>query len=52
MLREEMGDIWIYSCGNWVGVMLFRCPEYCEDRDVLKPTEHQEREKRYKSVYH
>ena len=50
MLVEEMRDLWICSCGNWVGRMLSWCPECCEDRYVLKPKEEQEQEKSHKSL--
>jgi len=52
MLKEKIGDLWICSCGNWVGRLFTWCPECCDDRDVPKPMEDQEREKPPKSVDH
>lgn len=49
MLIEEMRDLWICSCGNWVGRMLSWCPECCEDRYVHKE-ENQEQEESHKSL--
>jgi hypothetical protein len=44
MLREEMRDLWICSCGNWVARQLSWCPECCEDRDVHGTEEQTDRE--------
>jgi hypothetical protein len=39
MLVEEMKDLWICSCGNWVARGLTWCPECCEDRDFQNPAD-------------
>jgi hypothetical protein len=39
MLVEEMRDLWICSCGNWVASQLSWCPECCEDRNIQKAEE-------------
>lgn len=44
MLAEQLGDLWICSCGNWVGRMLSWCPECCEDRNVQKPVQEEAEE--------
>ncbi len=49
MLVEEMRDLWICSCGNWVGKTFTWCPECCEDRDVLKPKEDQEQQEPHRT---
>ena len=52
MLMEKVGDLWICSCGNWVGRLFTWCPECCEERDVPKPMEDQEWEKPPKFLEH
>ncbi len=44
MLVNEAGDLWICSCGNWVGRLFTWCPECSEDREEQKPTEVEVRE--------
>jgi hypothetical protein len=44
MLIKEAGDLWICSCGNWVGRLFTWCPECSEDREEQKPTELEVRE--------
>ncbi|MGD8227680.1 MAG: hypothetical protein PVH82_09485 [Desulfobacteraceae bacterium] len=39
MLVYEAGDLWICSCGNWVGRLFTWCPECAEDREAQKPAE-------------
>jgi len=44
MLVKEAGDLWICSCGNWVGGPFTWCPKCSEDRDVKKQNEGEARE--------
>jgi hypothetical protein len=39
MLVNEAGNLWICSCGNWVGRLFTWCPECSEDREVKKQSE-------------
>ncbi len=33
MLVEEIRDLWICSCGSWVGQAFSWCPDCLEDRE-------------------
>lgn len=33
MLIEELKDLWICQCGNWVDKEFKWCPDCCEDRE-------------------
>jgi hypothetical protein len=32
MLVEELNDLWICSCGNWVDEEFHWCPDCCEEK--------------------